>query len=75
MTDSGFEKVTQSDEKLYGPRKALLCGFAAEVQPNFKKLLEMIGLSELPLVWVTEDQANMPVGKLVQLAHGTGTGE
>ena len=74
MTDSGFQKVTQSDEALYGPRKLLLCGFAADVQPKFISLLEMIGLSAIPLVWVTEDQAKTHVGELVQLENGTGTG-
>jgi hypothetical protein len=73
MSEAEFQKVNQSDEALYGPRKLLLCGFAAEVQPNFNKLLEIIGLSGLPLVWVTEDQADMQVGELVQLADGTGT--
>ena len=74
MTDSGFQKVTQSDELLYGPRKLLLCGFKAEVQPKFNQLLEMIGLGGLPLVWVTEDQADMQVGDLAQLENGTGSG-
>jgi hypothetical protein len=74
MTDAGFQKVNQSDEALYGPRKLLLCGFAAEIQPKFNKLLELIGLSGLPLVWVTEDQAHMQVGELVQFADGTGSG-
>jgi len=74
MPDAEFQKVTQSDEALYGPRKLLLCGFAAEVQSKFNKLLEMIELPGLPLVWVTEDQADMQVGELAQLAGGTGTG-
>ena len=74
MTDAEFEKVSQSDNRLYGPRKLLICGFAADVQPKFTMLLEMIGLAELPLVWVTEDQADMPVGELVQLEDSTGIG-
>ena len=74
MTDSGFQKVTQSDEALYGPRKLLLCGFAADVQSKFISLLEMIGLSAIALVWVTEDQAETHVGELVQLENGAGTG-
>jgi hypothetical protein len=74
MTDSGFQKVTQSDEALYGPRKLLLCGFAADVQPKFIALLEMIGLAEIPLVWVTEAQADIQVGDLVQLENSTGRG-
>jgi Domain of unknown function (DUF3783) len=74
MTDGEFQKVARTDRPLYGPRKLLLCGFAAEVQPKFIKLLEMIGLSEMPLVWVTEDQAGLSVGELVGLENGTGTG-
>jgi hypothetical protein len=74
MTDGEFQKVARTDRPLYGPRKLLLCGFAAEVQPKFIKLLEMIGLSEMPLVWVTEDQAGLSVRELVGLENGTGTG-
>jgi len=28
--DAKFEKVSQSDAALYGPRKILLCGFGAQ---------------------------------------------
>ena len=74
MSDAEFQKVTQTDDSLYGPRKLLLCGFAAEVQSKFNELLKMIGLTELPLVWVTEDQADTRVGDLIQLKDGSGTG-
>ena len=74
MTDSGFQKVSQSDNLLYGPRKLLLCGFAADVQSKFIKLLDMIGIAQLPLVWVSKDQADVTVGELVQLEDGAGSG-
>ena len=74
MADNGFQKVDQSDNMLYGPRKLLLCGFAAEVQPKFITLLDMIGLSSIPLVWVTQDQADIHVAELVQLDDGAGAG-
>ena len=74
MTDGEFQKVSRTDKPLYGPRKLLLCGFAADAQFNFITLLDKIGLAELPLVWVTEDQADLSVGELVRLANGTGTG-
>ncbi len=74
MTDGDFQKVSQSDKLLYGPRKLILCGFAAEVQSNFAKLLEMVGISGLPLVWVNEDQADKSVAELVQMADSTGSG-
>lgn len=74
MTDGGFQKVDQSDDLLYGPRKLLLCGFAAGVQPKFISLLDMIGLSTIPLVWISEDQADIHVAELVQLEDGSGSG-
>ena len=74
MTDDGFQKVTQSDKLLYGPRKLLLCGFPADAQSKFNTLLKMIGFSEIPTVWVTEDQAGIHVAELVQLEDGTGSG-
>ena len=74
MSDAEFEKVTQSEEILYGPRKLLLCGFAADVQSKFNELLNMIGITELPLVWVTQDQAETRVGDLIRLEDGSGTG-
>jgi hypothetical protein len=74
MADDGFQKVDQSDNLLYGPRKLLLCGFTADVQPKFITLLDMIGLAAIPLAWVTEDQADIQVGDLAQLETGTGSG-
>ena len=38
------------------------------------KTLELIGLSEIPKVWVTEHQANIQVGELVKLRDNTGFG-
>ena len=74
MTDAKFEKVSRTDQSLYGPRKLLLCGFSQSVQPNFNKLLELIGLSEIPKVWVTEHQADIHVGELITLRDNTGFG-
>ena len=74
MTDAEFQKVTQSDKLLYGPRKLLLCGFPAETQSKFIRLLDMIGLAEMPLVWVSEDQADLSVGELVKTDSGAGSG-
>jgi hypothetical protein len=74
MTDGEFQKVSQSDRPLHGPRKLLLCGFAVGEQPEFSALLDAIGLPALPLVWVTEDQAGLSVGELARLDSGSGAG-
>ena len=74
MTDAKFEKISPTQKPLYGPRKLLLCGFSQDVQPNFIKLLELIGLSEIPKVWVTDNQADIQVGELITLPNSTGFG-
>ena len=74
MTDAKFEKVSRTDKPLYGPRKLLLCGFSQDVQPNFSKLLELIGLADIPRVWVAQDQAEVRVGELAKLEDGAGWG-
>ena len=74
MNDAIFEKVSKSDQPLYGPRKLLLCGFTADAQPEFEAVLEAIGLSDIPKVWVTDDQAGWRVAKLAGLPDAAGAG-
>jgi len=74
MSDGTFEKVTRSEKALYGPRKLLLCGFAASMQANFAKVLEFTGLADLDVVWVATEQADAEIGQLMELGPGTGTG-
>jgi len=74
MSDGGFEKVTASDEPMYGPRKLLICGFAAEIQPHVVKLLELIKLSDIPRIWVTAEHADTPISDVLALEDNTGWG-
>jgi len=75
MSDGGFEKVSQSDEPMYGPRKLLICGFSVEIQPHVVKLLEVIKLSDIPRIWVTAEHAGTPISDVLALADNTGWGE
>ena len=74
MSDGKFEKVSRSDKTLYGPRKLVLCGFAAGMRANFSKILEFIGLQNLDLVWAAEDRADDEIGRIMALPAGTGSG-
>ena len=64
-SDAKFEKVSQSDAALYGPRKILLCGFGAGAQDKFKKVLEFANLSDVPRVWAAPDNAETPLAELM----------
>lgn len=73
MTEkSSFEKVSRSEKLLYGPRKLLLCGFGAEAREKFEAVLAMVGLADVPRVWVATEQGSMSLASLLELADGSG---
>jgi len=75
MSEGGFEKVSASDEPMYGPRKLLICGFSAEIQPHVAKLLEILKLSDIAKIWVTTEHADTPISDVLVLEDNTGWGE
>ena len=74
MSDGGFEKVSQSDERMYGPRKLLICGFSADIQPHVVKLLEILKLSDIPRIWVTAEHAGSLISDVLALDDNAGWG-
>ncbi len=72
--DAKFEKISRSNTPLYGPRKALLCGFSGKAQDKFVAVLKMAGLADLDTVWASETQAGETVEDLMSLPGGTGHG-
>ncbi len=74
MAEARFEKLTDSNTVLYGPRKLLLCGFGREAQPKFQNVLAMAGLAGVPLVWAAAEDAAAIVGELFQRSDGAGAG-
>ena len=72
--DAKFEKISRSNTPLYGPRKALLCGFSGKAQDKFVALLKMAGLADLDTVWASEAQAGETLEDLMSLPGGTGHG-
>ena len=74
MSDGGFEKVSASDKPMYGPRKLLICGFSAEIQPHVVKLLEILKLSDIPRLWVTGENSGSLISEVLALEDNTGWG-
>ena len=74
MTDAKFEKVTLSDQSLYGPEKLVVCGFPAAAHPKFETVLEMAGLQNTPVVWAADHQVDSTLSDLYNLPPGSGRG-
>lgn len=67
-----MQKVGTSDQRMFGPRKALVCGFSASEQLRFTEVLEKGKLLDLPVVFVAGDRAESLLGEIVELPGGTG---
>ena len=75
MAEAKFERIKPSDKPLYGPHKLLLCGFSSGAQSNFNAALKMVGLSNVPKIWVSENQSHAVLSDLLELADGAGEGK
>lgn len=70
---SSFKKIEDTNRCLYGRRKLLICGFSPQSQSKFQTILKMLGIANLPIVWINSDQINHPIEDLFALADGTGS--
>lgn len=75
MSKPGFVKIKSSNAPFYGLRALILCGFSSNAQSKFASLLAMLGLKELPMIWVSADHSKEPVGDLFQHTNGFGAGD
>ena len=55
MTDESFKKVDDNEEKMYGSRKLLLCGFSSDEQKLFLSLLRQESFKNMPVVIVSNE--------------------
>ncbi|WP_373498473.1 DUF3783 domain-containing protein [Desulfococcus sp.] len=74
MSDGDFQAVGTSDERMFGPRKIIVCGFSAEEQDTFGKMAAAVGMADMPLVFAGEGEADDALGEIVDLPQGTGLG-
>ena len=75
MTDGKFEKVHRSDNRMYGPRKLVLCGFPAQAQSKFDAILEMAGLGGIAVLWANREHTAQTLTELLDLPDGSGAGQ
>ena len=74
MGEGTFERVSDTDRPLYGPRKVVFCGFPAKAQPAVEALMAMVGLGAVPKLYLGAGHADQRLAALVQLPDGTGGG-
>lgn len=73
--DAGFEKIEETDNRMHGPRKLLVCGFPSGDKQTLSAALAGANLGDLEPVWAGAAQADQTLGELMALPGGTGADE
>ncbi len=74
MTDSTFQKVGKSEERMFGPPCLLICGYRDDEQEQILSLIEGCGLSRHAVVFVGKDDEDAILRDIVKAESGKGRG-
>lgn len=75
MSDGKFEKIQESDERMYGPKAILVCGYPPSEHRFFALFMDKAGYSDRPVIFPTNEDARKTLKELLCLSSGSGMGE
>jgi hypothetical protein len=67
-----FTKVSRTEDRLYGPRKLLICGFPLAERSGFLDIMKSAEIEDVPTVWVESEQADDIIKDLFALSDMSG---
>jgi hypothetical protein len=67
-----FTKVSRTEDRLYGPRKLLISGFAFTERSGFLDIMKLAEIENVPTVWVASEQADDIIKNLYALSDMSG---
>lgn len=70
-----FTRVEKTAQKMYGPRKLLVCGYPAKEQGGLVSCLKETGLDDLPVVFIGEKEGEKCISEILVWDDGHGAGE
>ena len=75
MSDGEFQKIQESDERMYGPKGILVCGYPPPEHRFFGMFIDKAGFSDRPIIFPTNEDAGRTLKELLGLTTGSGMGE
>jgi hypothetical protein len=75
MSEGNFEKIQDSDERMYGPKGILVCGYPPPEQRFFALFMEKAGFSDRPIIFPAPKDTGRTLKDLLGLTTGSGMGE
>jgi hypothetical protein len=75
MEEGAFEKVEQSEERMYGPKGIIVCGYPPSEHRFFLMFMEKAGFNDRPVVFAGTQDAALSLKDLLSSATAWGIGE
>jgi len=75
MSEGNFEKIQESDERMYGPKGILVCGYPPPEHRFFALFMEKAGFSDRPIIFAKTEDAGRTLKELLGLNSGWGMAE
>mgnify|MGYP001024942442 FL=1 len=75
MSDGKFEKIQESDERMYGPKAILVCGYPPSEHRFFAMFMDKAGYSDRPIIFPRTEDAEKTLKEVLCLTPGSGMGE
>jgi len=72
MSDNTFKKVGDSDERMYGPQKILVCGYPSDEHASLMDFFAAYGFSDFPIVFVTKTDESRLLKEIILGKHRSG---
>ena len=75
MGESDFEAIGTSEERMFGPRAFLACGFDPTEQKQLLLVLDDAGVGDVPVCFASDADVNQPLELLASRAVTSGLGQ
>jgi hypothetical protein len=75
MEEGTFEKVGRSEERMYGPKGIVVCGYPSPEHKFFIMFMEKAGFNDRPIIFARTEDGSTSLKELLSLGTAWGAGE
>jgi len=75
MSEGEFQKIQASDERMYGPKGIVVCGYPSSEHKYFAMFMEEAGFADRPILFARAEDGEKTLKALLGLTSGWGMGE
>ena len=75
MNEGSFQKMDKPEERLYGPKGIIVCGYDAAEHGSIATALEKMGLGDRPIIFASDADLSRKLKEVLAAEDRSGMGE